>query len=68
MEFFGAATTAVTAAVRSISKGGKTMISENHAAWLEARGLDVELAAKYGLESRGNHLAFPYTRKGKVVS
>jgi twinkle protein len=44
------------------------MISENHAAWLESRGLDVELAAKYGLASKGNYLAFPYTRKGTVVS
>jgi hypothetical protein len=61
MEFFGTAITAVTAVAHFIR-----MISEDHAAWLEERKLDV--AVKYGLESRGNYLAFPYTRKGTVVS
>jgi twinkle protein len=35
-------------------------LSEAHAKWLEERGVPCELAAKMGLFSKGNALAFPY--------
>ncbi len=35
-------------------------LSEEHAAWLEERGIPCELAAETGLFSRGRELAFPY--------
>lgn len=48
-------------------------LSAVHAKWLEARGLDVELAIRYGLCTRelsnhGRSLAIPYMRSGKVIN
>lgn len=42
-------------------------ISERHAEWLEARGLDVEVAAAMGVRSNGPAIAFPYLRSGVEV-
>lgn len=38
-----------------------------HMEWLENRGLDVEIAVKHGLHSRGPALAIPYTVEGKQL-
>jgi len=42
-------------------------LSNSHAEWLEKRGIDVEIAARYGVTSKGPWLLFPYTDGGKVV-
>jgi twinkle protein len=49
------------------------MLSEEHERWLEARGLDLETATRYGLytdrqSQGGRDLAIPYRRDGKVVN
>lgn len=54
-------------------EASSSMLSEYHAKALEARGLDVELATRYGLytEKRkhdGRCLAITFTRKGKVIN
>ena len=35
-------------------------LSDVHARWLEQRGIEIELAVRYGVESRGIWMAFPY--------
>ena len=40
-------------------------ITEHHAAWLENRGIDVELAAKHGVASKRNGIAIPYLHNGQ---
>lgn len=42
-------------------------ISDDHADWLEARGLSVELAAKYGIRSQGPRIAVPYLREQQML-
>jgi twinkle protein len=44
------------------------MLTNEHIAWLEARGLDVEVAAKIGIKSQGRAIAFPYKRGGQLIS
>lgn len=48
------------------------MISQTAKQWLAARGLSVEIAKNYGLESvfrgTGEWLAIPYVREGKAVN
>ena len=49
------------------------MLSDEHAKWLEARGLDLEIVTRYGVfTSRrrpdGRELAIPYRRNGKVIN
>jgi twinkle protein len=43
------------------------MLDEKHAEWIEARGLDVELATRLGVKSIGQRIGIPYTRKGEVA-
>jgi twinkle protein len=50
-----------------------TGLSEEHQKWLEARGLDLEVAARYGLytdrqSASGRDLVIPYIRDGKVIN
>ena len=35
--------------------------------WLEARGLDIETATKYGVRQEGEWIAFPYLQQGKEI-
>lgn len=42
------------------------MISKQHAEWLEDRGISVETATRYGLNSVGSSLAFPYIVNGEI--
>src|SRR5262245_58498300 len=43
-------------------------LSEEHATWLEERGIPIELAAELELHSSGRNLAFPYrTPDGEIV-
>lgn len=42
------------------------MLNEKHAEWIERRGLDVELLAKYGVKSNGPRIAVPYQVQGCV--
>jgi twinkle protein len=44
------------------------MLTDDHAQWLEARGLDVEVATRIGIESQGKAIAFPYKRGGQLIS
>jgi twinkle protein len=44
------------------------MLTDDHAQWFEARGLDVEVATRIGIESRGEAIAFPYKRGGQLIS
>jgi twinkle protein len=49
------------------------MLSEEHQKWLEARGIDLEVATRYGLftdrqSQGGRDLAIPYRREGKVIN
>jgi twinkle protein len=49
------------------------MLSEEHQKWLEARGIDLEVATRYGLYTDrqspgGRELAIPYRRDGKVIN
>jgi twinkle protein len=44
------------------------MLTDDHAQWLEARGLDVEVATRIGIESQGKAIAFPYRRGGQLIS
>lgn len=39
-------------------------LSEAHAEWIEARGLDVEVAARFGVTSLGPGIAIPYIVNG----
>ncbi|MEM9085322.1 MAG: DnaB-like helicase C-terminal domain-containing protein [Pseudomonadota bacterium] len=45
---------------------------EKHKLWVEARGLDPQLAEKFGLQTRsdrqGNWLAIPYREGGKTIN
>lgn len=43
------------------------MLNEAHARWLEARRLDIELAALKGVHSTGPRIAVPYNRNGETV-
>lgn len=48
------------------------MISAAHAAWLESRGIDLEIATRYGVHTdkdkfNGRALAFPFTRNGRLL-
>lgn len=47
-------------------------IHEKHRAWIEARGLDPELAEKFGLETKlregKNWLALPYRQDGETIN
>lgn len=42
-------------------------LTERHAQWLEGRMLDVEVAAKLGVTSRGPGVAFPYVLNGQKL-
>lgn len=42
-------------------------MNEKHTAWLEARGLSVEIAAKHGVRAEGPWLAFPYFLGGREI-
>jgi hypothetical protein len=49
------------------------MLSEEHEKWLEARGLDLEVATRYGLYTDwqnpdGRDLVIPYRRDGKIIN
>jgi twinkle protein len=49
------------------------MLSEEHQHWLVERGLDLEVATRYGLftdrqSPDGRDLAIPYRRNGKVIN
>ena len=49
------------------------MLNEEHEKWLEARGLDLEVATHYGLYTDrqspgGRDLAIPYRRDGEVIN
>lgn len=48
------------------------MIHEKHGAWIEARGISVELAEKFGLETTMRDgkawLSVPYVENGRVVN
>jgi twinkle protein len=49
------------------------MLSEEHEKWLEARGLDLEVATRYGLYTdrqspAGRDLVIPYRRDGKLIN
>jgi twinkle protein len=52
------------------------MLSEQHAAWLEARGIDLEVATNFGLTTTARRrdgraveaIKIPYTRKGRTVN
>jgi twinkle protein len=49
------------------------MLSEEHQAWLEERGIDLEVATRYGLytdrqSQGGRDLVIPYRRDGKIVN
>jgi twinkle protein len=49
------------------------MLSEEHQAWLEGRGIDLEVATRYGLytdrqSQGGRDLVIPYRRDGKIVN
>lgn len=47
-------------------------IAEQHRQWIEARGIDPELAEAFGLQTvprrDGNWLAVPYTHKGETLN
>jgi len=71
MVFSGIATTtdAPTKAVSSKT----AMMSEEHEKWIEARGLDLEIAIRYGLftdrqSPDGRDLTIPYRRDGKTIN
>lgn len=52
------------------------MLTEAHAAWLEGRGIDLEIATGFGITSTARRrdgraveaIKIPYTRKGKTVN
>jgi len=49
------------------------MLSEEHQKWLEARGIDLEVATRYGLctdrqSQGGRDLVIPYRRDGKIIN
>jgi len=60
----GSATTAATQAGQAIHP--------KHAAWIEARGISADLAAKLGLETVDRHgakwLAVPYVENGRTIN
>lgn len=43
------------------------MISQEHSAWLEERGLDLELLARYGVRTTQGRVAIPYARESVAV-
>ena len=48
-------------------------LSQEHVAWLQGRGIDSEIASRYGLytdvqSGRGRELVFPFLWKGEVVN
>jgi twinkle protein len=48
-------------------------LTEEHAAWLQGRGLEPEIAIRFGLyseqqKSNGRVLVIPYVREGKVIN
>jgi len=42
-------------------------LAHHHAEWLEARGLNIEVAAELGLYSEGPNVAFPYILSGQQL-
>lgn len=49
------------------------MLGRTHQEWIEARGIDLEIATRYGLftekqRSDGRDLAIPFVRKGRIVN
>src|SRR5262249_8429657 len=71
MGFNGIATTpdATTKGANSMTE----MLSDEHAKWLEARGIDLEVATQYGLytdrqSQGGRDLAIPYRRDGQTIN
>lgn len=64
MDGFGIASTAVSQAAQGIHP--------KHAHWIEARGISVELAAKFGLQTVERNgakwLSVPYVERGKSVN
>jgi twinkle protein len=51
---------------------GRAFIHPKHEEWIEARGLDPALAARFGIctkrEGGANWLAIPYTERGRVIN
>lgn len=51
---------------------GAAFIHPKHEEWLENRGLDPELARKFGIETRreggANWIAIPYVERGRVIN
>jgi twinkle protein len=48
----------------AVTPVARTGLSEQHAKWLEDRGIPCEIAAEAGLQSRGNQLLIPYSTNG----
>lgn len=49
------------------------MLSEEHAKWLESRGLDLEIVTRYGIytdrqSQSGRDLVIPYRRNGEIIN
>ena len=44
-----------------------TGLSNSHAEWLEKRAIDIDIAARYGVASRGPWLLFPYTEGERTI-
>jgi twinkle protein len=52
------------------------MLSEDHAQWLEARGIDLEIATNFGLTTSARRrngqavsaIKIPYQRRGKIIN
>lgn len=64
--------TATTTGAGFMAEDGSTL-SVEHARWLEARGLDLEVAIRYGLftarqSEHGRVLAIPYLRNGNIIN
>jgi twinkle protein len=41
------------------------MLDQAHEEYLESRGLDIEMAAKYNIKTKGDRIAIPYMRNGE---
>ena len=69
--WFGIATT--TGVALGAGNDMTEILSQEHVDWLEGRGIDSEIASRYGLytnrqSARGHELVFPFHWNGEVVN
>jgi hypothetical protein len=60
------------ATTQAASSEAQRPLHQKHADWIEARGISVDLARKFGLETVTRHgkawLSVPYVERGRVVN